>query len=71
MSRNFTQVVEDVKQLSPAEKEELQALLRKYLIEERRQEILENYRISLKELHGSEIGLFSGIENLKEQLSHD
>lgn len=71
MSRNFTQVVEDVKQLSPVEKEELHALLRKYLIEERRQGILESYRVSLEELHGSEVRFFSDIESLKEQLSHD
>ena len=35
MSHTFAEVVEEVKQLSPAEKEELQDLLRKYLIEER------------------------------------
>ena len=38
MSQTFAEVVEEVKQLSPAEKEELQELLRKYLIEERRSE---------------------------------
>jgi len=36
MGRTFAEVVERVKQLSPAEKEELQELLRKYLTEERR-----------------------------------
>lgn len=71
MSRNFTQVVEDVKQLSPAEKQELQALLRNYLIEERRQQILENYRSGLEELDASEVKFFSSIETLKDQLSHD
>jgi hypothetical protein len=35
MSKTFAEVVEAVKQLSHAEKEELQALLREYVIEER------------------------------------
>jgi hypothetical protein len=42
MSQTFAQVVEHVKHLSLAEKQELQELLRKYLIEERRLEILDN-----------------------------
>lgn len=40
MSQTFAEVVEEVKQLSLAEKEVLHDLLRKYLIEERRREIL-------------------------------
>ena len=71
MAQNFAQVVEDVKQLSPAEKEELQELLRKYVIEERRQEIAENYRASLEELREGKTTFSSDIETLKEQLSHD
>lgn len=35
MSQTFAEVLEGVKQLSPAEKEQLQELLRKDLIEER------------------------------------
>ena len=71
MAQNFAQVVEDVKQLSPAEKEELQELLRKYVIEERRQEIAQNYQASLEELREGKITFSSDIETLKEQLSHD
>jgi hypothetical protein len=50
MAQDFSRVVEDVKQLSTAEKEELQELLRSYLIEERRREIEQNYEASLDEL---------------------
>ncbi|HBB86733.1 MAG TPA: hypothetical protein DC047_03870 [Blastocatellia bacterium] len=50
MAQEFSRVVEDVKQLSTAEKEELQELLKRYLIEERRREIEENYKTSLGEL---------------------
>ena len=42
MNTNFAEVVEDVRQLSFDEKIELKDLLELYLIEERRQEILEN-----------------------------
>ncbi len=48
--QDFSRVVEEVKQLSTAEKEELQALLKSYLIEERRREIEQNYEASLEEL---------------------
>ena len=47
MARNFAEVVEEVKQLSVAEKEVLQKLLRKYLIEERRREIRENAELQI------------------------
>ena len=49
MSQNIADLVEDVKQLSVAEKEKLQELLRKYLIEERRREIRENADAALRE----------------------
>ena len=71
MSTTFAEIVEDVKQLSPAEKEELQELLKKYLIEERRREILENCEASLEELRDGKITFTTDIETLKEQLSHD
>ena len=71
MSQTFAQVVEDVKQLSPAEKQELQELLRKYVIEERRREILENGEDALKEYREGRLTFSSDIETLKEQLAHD
>ena len=71
MSQNFAQVVEEVKQLSPAEKEELQKLLRTYVVEERREEILQNCEASLEELRDGKLTFSSDIESLKEQLSHD
>ena len=71
MSQTFAEVVEDVKQLSHAEKEELQELIKKYLIEERRREILDNCESSLEELREGRLTFTSDIETLKEQLSHD
>ena len=71
MSQTFAQVVEDVKLLSPAEKQELEELIRKYLIEERRREILENCEASLQELREGKLTFSSDIDTLKELLSHD
>jgi len=50
MKDSFAEVVEEVKNLSTEEKMELQALIEKYLAEERRQEMFDNYQASLDEL---------------------
>ncbi len=71
MSQTFAEVVEGVKQLSPAEKQELQELLRQYVIEERRREILENCEASLEEYREGKLTFTTDIETLKQQLSHD
>lgn len=71
MSHNFAEIVEEVKQLSTEEKEELQDLLEKYLIDERRREIHENYQASLKELHENKMNFSSNVDELREMLSHD
>lgn len=69
MNQNFADVVEDVKQLS--EKEELQELLRKYLIEERRAEIRENAEAGLKEFNEGKLQFYSDIDEMMNCLSHD
>jgi hypothetical protein len=71
MSQNFAQVIEHVKQLSFAEKEELHELLKKYLIEERRREILENAEAGMEEMRRGELESFSSIDELMDSLSHD
>ncbi len=71
MSQSFAEVVEEVKQLSPAEKLELHELLKKYLIEEKRQEILENYETGAAEVQRGELTAFSDVDKLMDSLSHD
>lgn len=65
MGITFVDVVEDVKQLSFDEKEELRDLIDSYLLEERRDEILENYEASKSETLDSS----SDINRLKELLN--
>lgn len=71
MSQTFAEIVEDVQQLSLAEKEELQELLRKYLIEERRSEIRENAEAGLKEYREGKLQSFTNIDEMMDSLSHD
>jgi len=71
MAQEFSRVVEDVKQLSTAEKEKLQELLKSYLVEERRREIEQNYEASLGELRDGTLTLSSDPDMLRKALSND
>ena len=71
MSQTFAEVVEDVRQLSPAEKEELQEIIKKSLIEERRRTILENAEAGMEEMRRGELESFSNVDDLMDSLSHD
>jgi len=69
MNTTFAGVVEEVKQLSFDEKRELKDLLETYLIEERRQEILENGEQSKQELKNGELKFSSNTDELMEMLN--
>lgn len=71
MGQSFAEVVEDVRQLSPAEKEELQEIIKKSLVEERRREILENAEAGMEEMRRRELKSFSNVDDLMDSLSHD
>ena len=71
MSNNFAELVEEVKALSVQEKQELQGLIENYLIEERREEIYENYLQSQAELNKGEIAFSSDTDALKGMLLND
>jgi diphthamide biosynthesis methyltransferase len=71
MAQDFSRVVEDVKQLSTAEKEELHELLKGYLVRERRREIEQNYETILDELREGSVTFSSDPEALRKALSND
>ena len=71
MSQTFADVVEDVRQLSPAEREELQEIIKKSLIEERRREIIQNCEVGMQELREGKLTFTSDIEELQKQLADD
>lgn len=65
MNGAFVDVVEDVKRLSTEEKQELKDLLDNYLVEERRNEIFENYERSKSE----DLSFSGDIGELKDLLN--
>jgi hypothetical protein len=70
MAHDFSRVVEDVKQLSTAEKEKLQELLKSYLIEELRREIEQNYEASIEELREGTLTFSRDPDTLRKVLSN-
>ncbi|HYX72362.1 MAG TPA: hypothetical protein VE732_06300 [Nitrososphaera sp.] len=69
MKDSFAEVVEEVKNLSTEEKLELQILIEKYLVEEKRQEIYENHQASLTELKEDKLVFSSDVNVLKGMLN--
>ena len=63
---SFSDVVETIKNLSFAEKQEIQALLAQYLREERREEIYSSYQNSRLEEQKEELNFSSNIDELKQ-----
>ncbi|RJP33641.1 MAG: hypothetical protein C4527_04055 [Candidatus Omnitrophota bacterium] len=69
MTSTFTNIIEDMKTLSLEEKEELKFLLDRYVIEERRSEIYNNYKLSQKEFQENTLEFTSNIDRLKEMMN--
>jgi hypothetical protein len=71
MNKNFATIVEDIQKLSTEEKEELRALLEKYLVEARREEIYQNYLDSKKRVQRGELEFSSDTEQLRKTLEEE
>ena len=69
MSTDFASVVEKVQKLSLQEKEELHSLLEKYLIEERRTEIFNNYQSTVKEEKLGYLKKPAGLNEFKQMIN--
>ena len=68
---SFSDVVETIKSLSFAEKQELQALLDQYLREEKREEIYKNYQESQNEEQENSLDFSADINELKQLIDID
>jgi hypothetical protein len=68
VSQNFAAIVEDVKNLSAEEKEELKYLLEQYILEERRNQIHMNYQESLTEMHEGKLKFCGSVNELQRTL---
>ncbi|MGH1397028.1 MAG: hypothetical protein ACRAVC_23780 [Trichormus sp.] len=64
----FSDLVEAIKCLSLAEKQELQFLLQQYLREERREEIYQHYQTSKTEEKNHDFKFSSHIDELKRMI---
>lgn len=69
MNTTFIDVVEDVKQLSIEEKQELKGLIDSYLIEERREDIYQNYKQSKQNLADGKLQFSSNLNELEAMLN--
>ncbi len=69
MNVSFVDVVEDVKQLSIEEKQELKDLIDSYLIEERRAEIHQNYEKSKQNLAQGNLQFSTNLDELEAILN--
>jgi hypothetical protein len=68
---SFEALVENIRNCSTEEKEELKFLLERELIESRRREIKENGRRSMEELKRGKLKFSSSISELKKCWLHD
>jgi hypothetical protein len=66
MRQDYEKIVSDIQNLPIEGKREIKALVEKYIIEERREEIRKNYRRSMKEAKRGELIFSSQLAELKK-----
>ncbi len=71
MELRYDILLENIKKLSLPEKEELKNLIEKYIIEEKREEIYENYLKSLNEYKQGKLQFSSDINELRKNIELD
>ena len=71
MEVRYDILVENIKKLSLPEKEELKDLIEKYIIEEKREKIYENYLKSLNEYKEDILQFSSNINELRKNMELD
>jgi hypothetical protein len=69
--KTFADIIEQIRKLSLSEKEDLHALLDKILAEERRNEIAENHKQSMKELKKGKLKFYSNPQDLLNTLNEE
>ena len=68
MHLEYNKIVNDIRNLPLEEKEEIKALLEKYIIEERRAEIYADYKRSRRESRNRRLTFSSRIAELKKTI---
>lgn len=67
-NKGFEVLVDEIKNLPLSDKEEIKILVEKYIIEERREDIYNNYKKSRKERTNKKLRYSNSVEELKNQL---
>lgn len=67
----FSEVVESVKNLSTEKKEEIKSLIERYLIEEEREAIYQNYLLSQQKQKEGKLDFSSDINELMNSLEEE
>lgn len=65
MEATFNSIVDQIRELSLEEKEDMLFLIQKYLVDERRELIYQNYQLSAKEVREGKIQFSSDTATLK------
>ncbi|MDQ7054912.1 MAG: hypothetical protein Q9P14_19265 [candidate division KSB1 bacterium] len=68
MEMQYDVLIENIKNLSLSDKEELKKLIEKYFIEEKRKEIAKNYSKSIAELRKGKLSFSSNIDELRKSI---
>ena len=68
MRASFEKIVEEIQKLPLVEKEEIKLLVEKYIIEERREEIYQNYKKSKTEVSKGNLVFTQNIEDMKKSV---
>ena len=71
MEVRYDILLENIKKLPLPEKEELKKLIEKYIIEEKREKIYENFLKSLNEYKENKLQFSSNINELRKNLELD
>jgi len=71
MEVRYDILVENIKKLPLSEKEELKNLIEKYIIEEKREKIYENFLKSLNEYKENKFEFSSNINELRKNMELD
>ncbi len=69
--KSFADLVEQLKELTMEEKEDLYSILDRILADERRKEILQNHRDSITELDTGKLKFYTNPEDLLRTLNED
>ncbi len=71
MTTNYSELIEEIQNLTPEEKKEVKSLIERYIIEDERERIFADYQESLKELREGKLRFSGDMGELRGMLEND